>query len=57
MFFGSAIRQWLEPVSVMSDIQGFCPTLHTVCYQVGYLAADRGTFFYGVCHSFVSFPG
>lgn len=23
MFFGSTIRQWLEPVSVMSDIQDF----------------------------------
>ena len=34
MLFGCSIRQGLKPVRVVGDVEGFCPTFHTV-WQLG----------------------
>ena len=55
MFLGCSVRQRLEPVRVVGDVEGLCPTFHAVGNQVCHFAVDGSAFFDGVGHGFVGF--
>ena len=57
MFLGCSVRQRLEPVRVVGDVEGFCPTFHAVGNQVCHFAVDGSAFFNGVGYGFVGFTG
>ena len=40
MFLGCSVRQRLEPVRVVGDVEGLCPTFHAVGNQVCHFAVD-----------------
>ena len=57
MLFGCSVRQGLEPMCVVSNVERLRPAFHAVGNQVGYFTVDRCTFFDSVDYRFISFFG